>query len=138
MAKVVKTTSSRTKTTSEIDLFSDVNVPKNSRAAIAEEVGALLKEEILLSVGSAKSPIAGEKPSFDALSPSYKKFKKEQGRGGIPNLEFTGNMLDQLQAKVTSKGVEIGIVGGRAEIAENHNQLSGNIDNFPKRTTNIR
>ncbi len=129
----MKTTSNRNRTTSEIDLFSDINVPKRDRRAVAEEVGELLKEEILLSVGNAKSPIAGENINFKALSPGYKKFKKESARPGIPNLEFTGNMLDQLEARTTTRGVELGIIGSRAEVAENHNQLDGDIDNFPKR-----
>jgi hypothetical protein len=81
-------------------------------------------EQILLTVAEKKSPITGE--SFEALSKEYKAKKAAEGLSPIPNLELTGSMLDSLDFRVTSDGIEIGVFGDDAPKADGHNNLSGN------------
>lgn len=81
-------------------------------------------EQILLSVGSKKSPITGDK--FDPLTKDYKKKKQNDGLQGVANLESSGDMLDALDYRVTKDGLEIGVFGADAPKADGHNNLSGN------------
>lgn len=43
----------------------------------------------------------------------------------MPNLELSGEMLDQLDYRVTDDGIEIGVYGDAAPRADGHNNLSG-------------
>lgn len=80
-------------------------------------------EQILLSVAARKSPVTGD--SFDPLSKEYKAKKTGEGLAGVPNLELSGDMLDALDFRVTSDGIEIGVFGEDAPKADGHNNLSG-------------
>jgi hypothetical protein len=95
-------------------------IPRETR----EEVGEFLVEQILSKVASRKSPVTGD--SFDKLSDDYKKKKQAEGLSGVPNLESSGDMLDALDYRVTSRGIEIGVFGDDAPKADGHNNLSGN------------
>jgi len=80
-------------------------------------------EQIIQDVARRKSPITGE--GFDPLSVPYKKDKQSDNLPGIPNLERSGEMLNQLDFKLTPDGIEIGIFGDAAPRADGHNNLSG-------------
>ena len=123
MPKTIKTTATTKKLTSEIDLFTGQNIPKSSRGRIRDEVGELLKDQILLAVGKQSSPIAGE--GWPGISDSYRAFKKSQNLPGKVNMEFSGNMLDALDVRDTAKGIEIGVFGPDAGKADSHNNFSG-------------
>lgn len=132
MAEVKKTTANRNRTTSEIDLYSDLksDVPDDLKEEISKEVAEYVKEQILLTVAEARSPVEGE--SFPRLSKSYAAYKESQSLPGKPNLEFTGRMLNALDYKVTDDGFEIGIFGSEAEKAEGHNNFNGDSE-LPQR-----
>lgn len=121
-----KTNATANRTSSEIDLFSDVRyeVPAELKEDIASEVGEFLKEQILRSVAESTSPVSGG--SFKKqLSKDYKKLKESENLPGIANLEYSGQMLDSLDYKVTSKGIELGVFGEPAKRADGHNNFSG-------------
>lgn len=88
------------------------------------EIGEFLVEQILASVQSRRSPVNGEK--FQPLvSKEYKEEKRDAGLSAVPDLQLTGKMLDELDFRVTSEGVKIGVFGDAAERADGHNNLSG-------------
>lgn len=95
------------------------------KETIASEVGEFLKEKIFEYVSQSNSPVSGG--GFKStLSPGYKKFKTAQGLPGKANLEFSGEMLDSVDYKVTRDGVEIGVYGRNAAAkADGHNNFSG-------------
>lgn len=121
--EVVKTTVNESEISSELDLFSDLSLTASAKRKIKDEVGEYLKEQILLAVGEAESPISGER--FPALAKSYKKFKEDNNLPGKANLEFTGAMLDALDFKPTTDGIKIGVFGSEAGKADGHNNFSG-------------
>jgi hypothetical protein len=122
--QITKTNATENKTTSEIDLFSDVAIPKDLKREVAQEVGELLVEKVLgvLSEGK-KSPVDGEQ--WPKLTTNYLHKKEAAGLPGKPNMEFTGEMLDSLSFKVTKEGIEFGIFGKDAPKADGHNNFSG-------------
>ena len=102
--KTTKTYATATKTSSEIALFDELDVPRNVRSEIADTVGEFLVEKILENVSQQKSPISGQ-GKFKGLSKEYKKIKLADGRGSEANLELTGAMLDALEYKTTKSGM---------------------------------
>ena len=121
---IKKTNSTKTKTTSEIDLFESITLTKAKKKEVANDIGELLVDEILSAVGSSKSPISGA--GWPGLSKDYKKFKEKKRRPGTANMEFTGDMLDSLTYKVDGEGnLEIGVFGKDAGKADGHNNFSG-------------
>ena len=80
-------------------------------------------DEILREVSQGKSPVSGE-GSFKKLNPDY----AEENKGGdrTPSLDLEGDMLNALDFKNTTDGVEIGIFN-RSEVpkADGHNNFSG-------------
>lgn len=124
--KTIKTTTTSKTTSSSIDLFSDLDfkVPKKLKEEISSEVGDYLKEQILLSIDRLSSPISGGKFKTK-LSKQYANEKEKMGGRPVPNLQMTGEMLDQLDYKTTSNGIEIGVFGDSALKADGHNNLSG-------------
>lgn len=128
--KVVKSVGSDDETYCEIDLGLN-GLPASIKNDIIEEVGTILKEEVLLALGNAKSPVAGE--SFPALSKKYKEFKQAQGGSGAPDLELYGDMKDALTFEPTDSGLKLGFFGDQAAKADGHNKLSGRENFTPKR-----
>lgn len=130
---VLKTKATGNETSSEIDLFEDVKLPRAVKVSVAEEAKDIIQDAILLSVGGAKSPISGE--SWPGLSSAYKKFKISQNRPGKANMEFSGDMLDSLDGKVSGSGrLTMGYFGSdEAGKAEGHNQFASSGGNNPKR-----
>lgn len=66
------------------------------------------------------------------LSKEYAKEKQADIGNKRVNLEYTGQMLDQLGYRPTREGIEFGVFGSRAEVADGHNNLSGESD-LPQR-----
>lgn len=122
--KVIRTTVSSGETSSTIDLFEGKDYSAKIKKRIQNEVGEFLVEQTLVSVSELKSPIQGE-GTFPALSKNYKKKKLKEVGHGVPNLEFQGEMLNELAFKPTPEGIKEGIFGERAPAADGHNNLSG-------------
>lgn len=121
--QVKKTNVSSRRLSSEIDLFEGRNLPSSVKDDIKDEVGDYLKEQILSSIGDLKSPIAGQ--GWPKLSKEYAKDKQARGFVPAPNLEVSGELLNSLDVKPTTKGIEIGVFGSAAERADGHNNFSG-------------
>jgi hypothetical protein len=116
------------KITKQIDLNLS-QVPRSMRSRVKSEVGEFILNEIKLSLRNGESPVEGE--SFAPLSAKY----ADEFKGGdrTPDLELTGDMVDALQAKETSSGVEIGIFAGpEVDKADGHNDFSGD-SKLPRR-----
>lgn len=120
--KTIKAQGTETRTSSEIDLFDGIIASDEVKERIAERVGDYLVEQILDSVGSARSPVQGE--SFSPLSKDYKDYKKEQGANPVANMELKGDMLNSLTFKATDNGVEVGFFDDQAWKADGHNHFS--------------
>lgn len=122
--KVLKTNSTSSETSTELDIFSDVSLPRKEKVRIAREAKDIIKDEILKSVGNAKSPLAGG--SWPALSPGYKAYKRSKNLPGKANMEFSGDMLDSFDGEVSKSGkITMGFFGDQAEKAEGHNNFTG-------------
>lgn len=106
-------------------------VPKAQQAQLKNDIGQFLVEQILLTVGSAKSPVIGE--DWPQLSKDYKIKKKQEGLPAKANLEESGAMLNALDYKNTRNGIEIGIFGKEAWKADGHLKFSGEKNNIPQR-----
>lgn len=90
-----------------------------------KEVADLLIDATLESVSQGKSPVNGE-GKWKKLNKDYA--DREKGGDRTPNMELTGDMLDALEAKISSPKrnyVTIQIGGSEAEKAESHNHLFG-------------
>lgn len=98
-----------------------------------DEIADYVRTEILQYVGEGKSPVAGGSWK-KSLSEEYKKIKEKISGTGFANMELTGEMLDALEAKVTSDGkIVVGWFGGKeADKADGHNNFSGK-SNLPLR-----
>jgi hypothetical protein len=107
-------TGGETSTTLEID----------APDSVKEEIGEYLVEQILAATAESTSPVAGY-GKFPALSKLYKAKKEEEGRSGVPNLDFDGDMLSALDYEITDEGLKIGVFGDQAPKADGHNNLSG-------------
>jgi hypothetical protein len=100
-----------------------IDLPETTSRETKETIGEYLIEQILLDVAKRRSPVYGD--AFQPLSDPYKEKKQDDGLSGVPNLEFSGEMLDQLDFKVTEDGIIIGVFGDAAPRADGHNNLSG-------------
>ncbi len=130
--KVIKSQGTKTRTSSEIDLFSDnPSISEDTKARVTDRVGMFLVEQILSSVATQQSPVEGE--AWPTLSSEYRKYKKSQGATPVANMELTGDMLNSLTYRPTAKGVEVGVFGSEAPKADGHNKFSGLENNTPQR-----
>lgn len=100
-----------------------LKIPKKIQSKLKQDIGEFLKEQILLKVADAVSPVTGD--AFDRLSKEYKAKKSAEGYSTTPNLEVTGDMLGALDYQITSDGIEIGVYGDQAPKADGHNNFSG-------------
>lgn len=114
------------------DPFEDVKISAKARSNAADEIADYLKEQILSSVGEAKSPITGKE--FPALDKDYSKKKSAEGGTPIANLEEHGDMLDALEVTTAAGGkIVIQIEGEEAEKADGHCKLTGRKNPFLKK-----
>ena len=128
--KVTKATGSSRKTISSIDL-GIADLPRQIRDDIIKEAGEYLVEQVLVSLGDAKSPVSGE--SFPSLSKLYKAKKVAEGGRPVPDLELAGDLKDALTFRPTKDGLEIGFFGDEADKADGHLKFSGRENFTPKR-----
>lgn len=94
---------------------------KKNKVEAKELVGAYLIDAIGNDLSSAKSPVTGK--WLKGLTSDYRKFKKKQGKSGIPNLELTSDMLSSLEWRdLGGNRIEVGIFdSNEAKKAYNHN-----------------
>jgi hypothetical protein len=99
---------------------------RSKRREVLEELADYVRTEVLSYVGDGKSPVAGGQWKR-SLSPEYKKVKEKISGSTFANLELYGDMLDALEARVTSKGtIQFGIWDAtEAAKADGHNNFSG-------------
>jgi len=111
-----------TKLTKTINLnLSDV--PSSERAKVKKDVGNFVVEEILRSVSGASSPVSGGRYKA-TLNKDYAKAMK--GGNTTANLELEGDMLDALEFKTTTDGIEVGIFkSSEVPKADGHNNFTG-------------
>lgn len=101
------------------------NVPQGQREEALTQVGEFLVDSILERVSDGKSPVAGRR--FNKLQKKY----AEEFKGGdrTPNLELTGDLLDNLTFKVIDTGIEVGYFSGASDLtldkADGHNNFTG-------------
>ena len=129
--KVIDAQGTRRRTTSTLDLFDGVDIPRSMARKINDKVGEFIVTKIKEELNSAKSQVSGE--SFPTLSPDYKKKKLSMGASGIPDLLLTGDMSDALSYKATDV-LEIGFFNTKeAWKADGHLKFSGEENGIPKR-----
>lgn len=104
----------------ELSATLEIDAPNDTK----EQIGEYLVEQILAATAESKSPVAGY-GKFPALSAKYKEKKEESGRSGVPNLDYEGDMLGELNYEITDEGIKIGIFGEQAPKADGHNNFSG-------------
>ena len=108
-------------------------VPVESQQRIKQQVADLLIDSTLEYVSRGESPVAGE-GAWKQLSKDYA--DSEKGGDRTPNMELSGEMLDDFSSTISPLGqdwVEVGISGGESEAkAESHNHFSGQGSN-PRR-----
>lgn len=94
----------------------DVDIPRAKRKAALKEAAAFLREQMLEYIGEGKSPVTGRK--WAGLSDGYKKIKGESSSVSIPNMEFSGKLLDGLSVDVSGDSLVIDVAEddyGKAE-----------------------
>jgi len=122
--KVVRTEASSNKTSATIDLSDELSgLNKSQKKELADQIGELLIEQALLSVADAKSPITGT--AFTALSKEYAEHKMDEVGNKKPNLDVSGDMLQDLDFKINGDQIDWGVFGSEAPKADGHNNLSG-------------
>lgn len=122
--KVTKVTTSKSETSSSLDLFEGVNLSPKGKEQVREEVGTYLVEQTLAGVSESKSVVQGE--SIPSLSKGpYRKKKLDELGTARADLVFSGEMLDELSFESTKDGIKIGVFGDRAPVLDGHSNLSG-------------
>jgi len=105
-----------------------------NKQAVLEEISDLIKDEILAHVSDGKSPVEGE-GTFKKLNKDYA--KKEKFGDTNPNLDLTGDMLDNLVVKPNKGKIEVFVEGGTSLMrgkVEGHNQHDSGLDHpLPRR-----
>ena len=129
--KVIRTTATKSETSSTLDLFEGRSLTEDTKNKVREEVGAYLVEQSLVAISEVKSPVAGESIPALAKGP-YRKKKLEELGNSSADLQNSGETLDALDWKPTAKGIKIGVFGDRAPVADGHNNFSGKSD-LPRR-----
>ena len=111
-------------TSSTLDLFEskDYGLDVSSKREIAKKAGQYIVEQINLSIARLTSPVSGGKYKR-TLSPEYAAWKKKVVGTDKPNLQLSGEMLDQLDYREGNGEVEIGVFGSAAPRAANHNHF---------------
>ena len=107
---------------------------KEDREEAKSEIAEYLEDTILSHVAKGKSPVS-KKGNFKALKlgSDYRKLKKAEAGSTKPNLEFTGEMLDEFEVRETRDGVSFGFHSDSSEDsrnkADNHNKFSSKSKN---------
>lgn len=110
-----------------------VELPRGAdREEVLESAAEYIKEQILSSVADRVSPVQGH-GKFKPLSKDYLAKKREAGHPGVPNLEFSGDMLGALNTRVKGNKIVVEVLGHESEKADGHCKLSGRKNNTPMR-----
>jgi hypothetical protein len=106
----------------EFNPFKNVKVPRNRQAEARELIKDFVKEEVLVSIGSSKSPVSKGRWKRK-LSKQYLIRKKKEGGSSVADLELSGDMLDALDV-VNKKGgrLSLQVVGPEAGKADGNNR----------------
>lgn len=122
--KTTKTKVNSSVTSSEIDLFAGVRLPRAVKRDVAQVAGELILDSIKSDLDKRKSSVDGS--NFQKLNKDYAKMKRAAGLRGVPDLQLTSQMIDELDANVTGAGLlNVGVFGSSAPRADGHNNLSG-------------
>lgn len=97
---------------------------------LLDMIAEFIKEQVLLDVGEARSPITGQK--FTTLqSKEYKAKKKREGLPPIPNMEENGDLLDALDTIVIDNKIRLTVSEDQQQKADNHNKFSAKSKKTP-------
>lgn len=110
----------------EFDPFEIAGIEPNpeTRAEVLREVGEFVVGEIVGYTIDRKSCVAGY-GNFQRLSEDYKTFKRRAGHPPVPNLLFSGDMLEAIKASSSGNKVRVGITGKQGDKADGHCNFSG-------------
>lgn len=129
--KVIDAIGSEDTTISRIDLEIG-DLPDAMQDEIKDECAQYVKEQVLLSLHDATTPVSGE--GWQALSPKYKKAKEAAGATPEANMELYGSMLDSFDYETSDVGFDIGFIGtSEAWKADGHLKFSGAEGSAPRR-----
>lgn len=102
------------------------DLPSDLKQQAKQEVAQLIIDSTLEYVSRGESPVGGER-TWKQLSEEYA--NREKGGNRTPNMELSGQMLDNFRSTISDTSenwIEVGIEGGEAEDkAESHNHFSG-------------
>lgn len=99
--------------------------PKSGIREAKQRCADLVLEEVLNTVGQARSPVAGESWK-SSLSKGYKAVKGDYSSNLTANMELHGDLLDNLECVVNPKGrLELRNTGRQTGKADGHNNHSG-------------
>ena len=111
----------------KLDLNLSAIKDKSDRDAAREEIAEYLKDTILDHVSRSSSPVDGV-GKFVKLSDNYKKIKSKESGSTSPNMELTGEMLDDFDVRFSGSSFSIGFHKDASESsklkAENHNKFT--------------
>ena len=97
---------------------------------LLDMIAEFIKEQVLLYVGDADSPVKGKK--FTPLkSKEYKAKKKREGLPPIPNMEENGDLLDALDTIVIDNKIRLTVSEDQQLKADNHNKFSAKSKKTP-------
>jgi len=126
--KTLEAVGSESATYSEFEL--DANVSESVKTKIQQDVGEFIVEQVLQTIGNAKSPVSGE--SWGRLSKDYKSKKVGEGLPGEADMENTGALKDALTFK-TGDTLKVGFFNSEAWKADGHLKFSGADGTAPRR-----
>ncbi len=122
--KTIKTTATKSKTTSLLDFTDDLSgLTRDQKTEVLEIIGETIVDQILLSCADETSPVDGKQ--FKPLSKKYAEIKKNETGSSEANLDLNGDMLNALEYNVSGSKLEIGVIGSDAPKADGHNNFSG-------------
>ena len=120
----------KNKISNNLDIEEELSELKPSRRkTAADAVGVYILSEIKSYLDKGNSPVKGE-GAFKKLTKDYKKYKQKLGKGGDPNLQLFGDIVNSIQVNATKRSVELKIANSlQKKKAYNHNVG----DTLPKR-----
>jgi len=102
----------------------DIELPEDAdRDEVLDAAAEYLKDQILNACSKQRSPVDGTK--FPKLSKDYKAFKKAAGHPGIPNLEFSSDMLSAVDVYRKGNRIVAEVTGDQSDKADGHCNHSG-------------
>ena len=115
------------------DFIDTAGLTVDEKNRIKEETSELILDLVLKDTSNQRSAVSGQR--WKGLSKEYKEIKSKVA-SGIANLELTGEMLDDVEARPYRDGIEFGVFGGGTlPRVENHNKTTARArrTSLPKR-----